>query len=58
MITPSAVAFFSHACFFSDALQEEEESRRPPANWLMLGGVGREAGGRERGRAVKCYRNS
>lgn len=41
----------------SDYLQEGEESR-PPADWLALGGVGCEAGGRERGRAVKCDRNS
>ncbi len=53
------VAFFSSLFFLSlsDSLQEEEESR-PPADWLTLGGVGCEAGGRERGRAVKCYRNS
>ena len=43
--------------FSSGSLQEEEESW-PPADWLRLGGVGCEAGGRERGRAVKCYRNS
>lgn len=43
---------------FSDSLQEEEEESRPPGDWLTLGGVGCEAGGRERGRAVKCYRNS
>lgn len=50
---------FSQAFFFSffNSLQEEEESR-PPADWLTLGGVGCKAGGRERGKAVKCYRNS
>lgn len=42
--------------FSSDSLQEEESW--PPADWLRLGGVGCVAGGRERGRAVKCYRNS
>lgn len=46
--------FFSISC---DSLQEEEESW-PLADWLTLGGVGCESGGRERGRAVKCYRNS
>lgn len=60
MITPSACSFFSSLFSFSpsaDSLQEEEESR-PPVNGLTLGGVGCAAGGRERGRTVKCYRNS
>lgn len=56
MITFFSSLFFSPS---SDSLQEEEEEEsRPPADWLMLGGVGWQAGGRERGRAVKCYRNS
>lgn len=59
MITPSANSFFS-GLFLSlstNSLQEEEESR-PPVDWLTLGGVGCEAGGLERGRPVRCYRNS
>lgn len=50
-------AFFFVFSALPDSLQEEEESR-PPVDWLTLGGVGCEAGGRERGRPVKCYRNS
>lgn len=65
MITPSACNFFflSQASpphpppKSSDCLQEGEESRSA-VHWLTLGGVGCRAGGRERGRTVKCYRNS
>lgn len=50
--------FFSHPPpKSSDCLQEGEESRSA-VHWLTLGGVGCRAGGRERGRTVKCYRNS
>lgn len=41
--------------FLCNSLQEEKS--RPPDNWLITG-VGCEAGGPERGRAVKCCSNS
>lgn len=51
----SQAFFFFFSTFFSDYLQEQES--RPPACWLTTAWRGLH-GGREQGRAVKCYRNS
>lgn len=55
-----AFVFFPQAppFLFNSLQEEEEEESRPPAPWLTLGWRGLWAGGREQGRAVKCYRNS